>query len=79
MLVSGTITDVAGNPLANASVEIHQAGQPDRRVTANAAGEYAFTMAPAERCDLFVTTANCPPTASASNPAVSRRNAWTGC
>ncbi len=54
--MSGTITDAAGKPLANANVEIHQAGQPDRRVTPNAAGEYAFTMAAAARCDLFVTT-----------------------
>ena len=58
VIVSGTITDAAGKSLTNARVEIHQAGQPDRRVTANAAGEYAFTMSPAERCDLFVTTAN---------------------
>ena len=56
VIVSGIITDASGKPLANARVEIHEAGQTDRRVTPNAAGEYAFTMAAAVRCDLFVTT-----------------------
>ena len=56
VVVSGTITDAAGKPLSNARVEIHQAGQADRRVTPNAVGEYTFTIAPATRCDLFVTT-----------------------
>jgi hypothetical protein len=56
VIVFGNITDAAGSPLTNASVEIHQAGQPDRRVTANTAGEYAVTMPPGARCDLFVTT-----------------------
>ena len=56
VIVSGRFTDVSGKPLTNASVEIHQAGQPDRRVPANAAGEYAFTMASATCCDLFVNT-----------------------
>jgi signal transduction histidine kinase/CheY-like chemotaxis protein len=56
VIVFGNITDAAGNSLTNAIVEIHQAGQPDRRATPNPAGEYAFTMAPAARCDLFVTT-----------------------
>jgi len=55
-LVFGRITDAAGNPLTNATVEIHQSGRPDRRVTPNSAGEYAFTMAAVARCDLFVTT-----------------------
>ena len=55
-VVYGSITDASGKPLTNASVEVHESGQPDRRVTPNAAGEYAFTMAPAARCDLFVTT-----------------------
>src|SRR5207253_10969396 len=55
-IVYGKIIDASGNPLANASVDVHQPGQLDRRVTANAAGEYAFTIFPTERCDLFVTT-----------------------
>ncbi len=33
VIVFGNITDASGKPLTNASVEIHQAGQPDRRVT----------------------------------------------
>ncbi len=56
VIVSGNITDASGKPLANASVEVHEAGQPDRRIPANAVGEYAVTMSPAARCDLFVTT-----------------------
>src|SRR5207247_7623552 len=55
-LVFGKISGAAGSPLSNASVEIHQAGQPDRRINANDAGEYAITLASAGRCDLFVTT-----------------------
>ena len=79
VVVSGTITDAASKPLANATVEIHQAGQPDRRVTANAAGEYAFTMNPSERGDLFATDGERSAIASVSNPAWSHRSAWTGC
>src|SRR5207244_9362167 len=55
-IIYGKITDCSSKPLASASVEIHRTGQSDRRVTANAAGEYAFTIFPSERCDLFVTT-----------------------
>jgi signal transduction histidine kinase/ligand-binding sensor domain-containing protein/DNA-binding response OmpR family regulator len=56
VIISGTINDTAGKALAGATVEVHQAGHEDRRITANPAGEYAFTMFPSERCDLFVTT-----------------------
>ncbi|PYI80884.1 MAG: hypothetical protein DME26_20785, partial [Verrucomicrobia bacterium] len=56
VIVFGKIDDASGNPLAKASVEIHQPGQPDRRINANDAGEYAITLASAGRCDLFVTT-----------------------
>jgi signal transduction histidine kinase/ligand-binding sensor domain-containing protein/DNA-binding response OmpR family regulator len=55
-IVYGKITDTSGKALASANVEIHQPGQLDRRITANATGEYAFTVFPGERCDLFVTT-----------------------
>lgn len=55
VIVSGTVTDATGKRLANASVELHQAGQPDQRVTANDAGEYALTMLPTERGDWFAT------------------------
>jgi hypothetical protein len=48
-LVLGNITDTSGKPLANASVNIHQPGQPDRRITANATGEYGFTISSTER------------------------------
>ncbi|MSU62494.1 MAG: response regulator [Pedosphaera sp.] len=56
LILSGNITDAAGKALAGSTVEIHQAGQPDRRVTPNAAGEYAFTISSAARCDVFVTS-----------------------
>ena len=56
VIVFGKIADAVGNPLTNAIVELHQASQPDRRVTPNAAGEYAFTIASATPVDLFVTT-----------------------
>jgi ligand-binding sensor domain-containing protein/signal transduction histidine kinase len=55
-IVCGTIADAAGKPLADASVDVHQSGQPGRRIHANAAGEYAITLASAGPCDLFVTT-----------------------
>ena len=55
-LVYGAIRDAAGNPLPKAILEIHRMDQPDRRVSANEAGDYAFTIAPSERCDLFATT-----------------------
>jgi hypothetical protein len=55
----------------------HQPGQPDRRVTANAAGEYAHDFF---RCPATCSSrmANCPPTASVSNPPPSRSSASTG-
>ncbi len=56
VLVSGRITDVSGKPLAGASVEVRRLNGTEYRFTASTAGEYAFTMAPADRCDLFVTT-----------------------
>jgi PAS domain S-box-containing protein len=55
-IVFGRITDAIGNPLTNATVEVHQTGRPDWRVTPNSVGEYAFTMVATARCDLFVTT-----------------------
>jgi hypothetical protein len=56
MIVFGKINDASGKPLANASVEVHTPGQPDRRVSANDFGEYYITISLGERCDLFVTT-----------------------
>ena len=55
-IVFGKITDAAGSALSKATVEVHQAGQPDRRIAANNAGEYAFTIPRGRRCNLFVTT-----------------------
>ncbi|HVV71139.1 MAG TPA: LamG-like jellyroll fold domain-containing protein, partial [Verrucomicrobiae bacterium] len=56
VVVFGRITDAHGEAMTNATVEIHQLGQSERRVTPNWSGEYAFTMAAAAQCDLFVTT-----------------------
>ena len=54
-VVFGDITDAAGKPLANATVEIHQTGQPDRVVTADADGRYALKTSSTARCDVFVS------------------------
>src|SRR5262249_23338380 len=56
VIVSGTVSDANGKALPSATVEVHQAGHEDRRVSANDSGEYAFTIFPSERCDLFATT-----------------------
>jgi hypothetical protein len=56
LIVFGRITDAAGKGLAEARVEIHQPRQPTHSIRPNDAGEYAFTISPGERCDLFVTT-----------------------
>src|SRR5262249_24235336 len=55
-LVLGTVKDNAGRRLPGATVEAHQTGYGDRHVTTDEAGEYALTIAPGERCDLFATT-----------------------
>jgi len=55
-VVFGVITDATRKPLAGATVEVRQPGRDPRHLTANGAGEYAFTMDSSERCDLFVTT-----------------------
>ena len=56
VIVSGRITDAAGNPLTNATVEIHQAGHPTGASPANAAASMPSRWRPPRRCDLFVTT-----------------------
>ena len=54
-IVSGAIADSAGRRLANATVDVHLSGQSDRRIRANAAGEYSFTLGSTQHCDLFVS------------------------
>ncbi|MBF8285967.1 MAG: hypothetical protein HW378_4882, partial [Anaerolineales bacterium] len=56
VIVFGKITDASGKLLARASIEVQRVDGVERRFTANAAGEYAFTLNPAERCDVFVST-----------------------
>ena len=56
VLVFGNITDPTGQRLGQASVEIQQPGQPHRRIQANDAGEYSFTLSSADPCALFVTS-----------------------
>jgi hypothetical protein len=55
-LVFGRITDVSGTPVPGASVEVRSATGKERRVLANAAGEYAFPLDAPEPFDVFVTT-----------------------
>ena len=55
-VVHGAISDASGKALPGASVEVRQPNGETRRVTANDAGEYAFTTEPAEPLGLFVTT-----------------------
>ncbi|MBI3414119.1 MAG: response regulator [Verrucomicrobia bacterium] len=55
VVVFGNISDASGKPLANAGVDVHQPGQSDRRIPANSAGEYVFTITSTARCDLFVS------------------------
>src|SRR5204862_7542565 len=56
VVVYGTISDAGGKSLPGASVEVRQPTGETRRVAADDTGEYALTMGPAERLDLFVTT-----------------------
>jgi signal transduction histidine kinase/DNA-binding response OmpR family regulator/ligand-binding sensor domain-containing protein/protocatechuate 3,4-dioxygenase beta subunit len=56
VVVFGNVADAAGQPLPKATIDVHQQDRPDRRITANEAGEYSFTIARAQRCDLFATT-----------------------
>ena len=55
-LVSGSITDTSGKPVSGARVTIHQAGQPERQISASIQGEYAITLTSSAPCDLFVTS-----------------------
>jgi ligand-binding sensor domain-containing protein/PAS domain-containing protein len=55
-LVYGSINDAAGKPVPNASISIHQRGQPDRQILGGSAGDYAFTVASGLPCDLYVTS-----------------------
>ena len=55
VLLWGNITDASGTPVANATVEIHQTGQPDRVVAADADGRYALMIFATARCDVFVS------------------------
>jgi PAS domain S-box-containing protein len=53
-IVHGIITDADGKALPEATIEIREPGKPQRQVKANAAGQYAFTLDPTERCGLLV-------------------------
>ncbi len=55
MVVSGRITDASGRGLTNAYLEVRRADGEISRFPSNAAGLYAFTILPSERCDLFAT------------------------
>lgn len=55
-VLAGNITDAAGTPLAGAKVRIRTVDGQERWVTANAAGEYAFSLGLDETCDVFVSS-----------------------
>ena len=55
LVVTGRITDGSGRGLTNAYVEVRRADGVVSRAPANAAGDYAFTIQPSERTDLFAT------------------------
>ncbi len=56
VIVFGKIIDAEGSPLGGASVSVRGTDGMEHRFTANGGGEYAVTMNPSERCDLFATT-----------------------
>ncbi|MGH7972230.1 MAG: LamG-like jellyroll fold domain-containing protein, partial [Limisphaerales bacterium] len=55
VVVTGRITDASGRALTNAYVEVRRADGQTSRSPTDAEGDYAFTMAPSERDDLFAT------------------------
>ncbi len=55
VVVTGRITDGSGRTLTNAYVEARRADGVTSRAPADADGDYAFTIEPSERDDLFAT------------------------
>jgi hypothetical protein len=55
VMVFGRITDASGSAVEGASVSVHGANGVERRFVAGVAGEYALTLDPSERCDVFVS------------------------
>jgi PAS domain S-box-containing protein len=55
-VVHGRITDAAGRPLDGATLEVRAPEGVTRTFTANADGQYAFTLEPGKAVDLFATT-----------------------
>jgi signal transduction histidine kinase/ligand-binding sensor domain-containing protein/DNA-binding response OmpR family regulator/protocatechuate 3,4-dioxygenase beta subunit len=53
VVVRGRITDASGRRLTKAYVEVRQANGETYRSPANEDGDYAFTIPPSERADLF--------------------------
>ena len=54
-VMTGRITDASGRALTNAYLEVRQPDGETVRSPANADGDYAFTIQPSEKCDLFAT------------------------
>jgi signal transduction histidine kinase/CheY-like chemotaxis protein/ligand-binding sensor domain-containing protein/protocatechuate 3,4-dioxygenase beta subunit len=55
VVVMGRIADAGGQALANARVEVRRANGATDRASTDADGNYAFTILPSERADLFAT------------------------
>jgi PAS domain S-box-containing protein len=55
VMVLGRITDASGGAVDGASVFVRGANGVERRFVAGVAGEYAITLNPSERCDVFVS------------------------
>ncbi len=55
VVVRGRITDASGHGLANAYIEVRRADGETSRSPTDAEGNYAFTIQPSERADLFAT------------------------
>lgn len=54
-IVTGQITDAGGHALTNASIEVRVDDGETFQYQAGADGDYAFTIQPSEKCDLFAT------------------------
>jgi signal transduction histidine kinase/DNA-binding response OmpR family regulator/protocatechuate 3,4-dioxygenase beta subunit len=55
VVVMGRIADAGGHALANAHIEVRRANGATDRASTDADGNYAFTIQPSERADLFAT------------------------
>ena len=72
VVIRGRITDATGHGLTGASVEVRRPDGQTLRAPANAQGDYAFTLQPSEKCDLFATDGKLSATHFGFQPAGQR-------